>query len=341
MYCPTCGGTNDEGARFCKACGGSLTPSVAQGPPPHVPNHLVWAILVTIFCCLPFGIVSIVYASKVNGLVTVGDIDSARKASKSAKTWAWVSFGIGLAIYGGVAIFGVFTDGNRDSEVTVADSSSVENSSTPISVPNGNSDSEVAVVDSSSVENSSTPISVSNGTKRTDPLPRGYSVTHRNLKLTVLDVDYSTSESGFLASLPEGHKWVSVKLRIEAVGDPNDTYTYNAIDFRMVGDLETISKWQVAIGDGTTGVRTQAAAIRCSSTPFCRSVPEQHGTWRAMLESVPQPTGAQDTACAQNRPTSPRRCVGCVADSRVWRRLDDPKDCHTPCPSTGAVGHPR
>ena len=78
-----------------------------------------------------------------------------------------------------------------------------------------------------------------------------------------------------------------------------------------------------------------------SSTPFCRSVPEQHGTWRAMLESVPQPTGAQDTACAQNRPTSPRRCVGCVADSRVWRRLDDPKDCHTPCPSTGAVGHPR
>ena len=105
--------------------------------------------------------------------------------------------------------------------------------------------------------------------------------------------------------------------------------------------LETISKWQVAIGDGTTGVRTQAVAIRCSSTPFCRSVPEQHGTWRAMLESVPQPTGAQDTACAQNRPTSPRRCVGCVADSRVWRRLDDPKDCHTPCPSTGAVGHPR
>ena len=209
----------------------------------------------TIFCCLPFGIVSIVYAAQVNGLVTVGDIDSARKASKSAKTWAWVSFGIGLAIYGGVAIFGVFTDGNSDSEVTVADNSSVENSSTPISVPNGNSDSEVAVVDSSSVENSSTPISVSNGTKRTDPLPRGYSVTHRNLKLTVLDVDYSTSESGFLASLPEGHKWVSVKLRIEAVGDPNDTYTYtyNAIDFRMVGDLGTIYDDWIRVPDTDLG----------------------------------------------------------------------------------------
>ena len=145
----------------------------------------------------------------------------------------------------------------------------------------------------------------------------------------------------------------SVRSRLEVLvdGDPDNVSDvlsglainriHHELDSSAVWDhLETISKWQVAIGDGTTGVRTQAAAIRCSSTPFCRSVPEQHGTWRAMLESVPQPTGAQDTACAQNRPTSPRRCVGCVADSRVWRRLDDPKDCHTPCPSTGAVGHP-
>lgn len=99
MYCPTCGATNDEGARFCRACGGSLTPSVAQGPPPHVPNHLVWAILVTVLCCLPFGIVSIVYAAQVNGMVTRGDIDGALQASKSAMTWAWVSFGVGVASY--------------------------------------------------------------------------------------------------------------------------------------------------------------------------------------------------------------------------------------------------
>ena len=26
----------------------------------NIPNHLVWAILSTLFCCLPFGIVSIV-----------------------------------------------------------------------------------------------------------------------------------------------------------------------------------------------------------------------------------------------------------------------------------------
>ena len=34
----------------------------------QVPNHLVWAILATLFCCLPTGIVSIIHAAKVNGL---------------------------------------------------------------------------------------------------------------------------------------------------------------------------------------------------------------------------------------------------------------------------------
>ena len=97
MYCPTCGSNNDDNASFCKACGGSLRPGRAGVPPPHVPNHLVWAILVTIFCCLPFGIVSIVYAAQVNGKLAVGDVAGARQASQNAKTWAWVAFGIGIA----------------------------------------------------------------------------------------------------------------------------------------------------------------------------------------------------------------------------------------------------
>ena len=97
MYCPTCGSGNDEGAKFCKACGGGLTSETEVGPAPHVPNHLVWAILVTIFCCLPFGIVSIVYAAQVNGKLAVGDVDGARQASQNAKTWAWVAFGVGIA----------------------------------------------------------------------------------------------------------------------------------------------------------------------------------------------------------------------------------------------------
>ena len=43
-----------------------------------------------------------------------------------------------------------------------------------------------------------------------------------------------------------------------------------------------------------------------SSLPSCRTGPGPHGTWRAMPASVPQPTGAPDTACRQRRPASPR-----------------------------------
>ena len=110
MYCTNCGEENVDDARFCKDCGGSITPGSFEAPP-EIPNHLVWAILVTIFCCLPFGIVSIVYAARVNGFVAAGRIDSARQASQNAKTWAWVAFGVGIVLgipgwIGGYAILG-------------------------------------------------------------------------------------------------------------------------------------------------------------------------------------------------------------------------------------------
>ncbi|PNS09049.1 Interferon-induced transmembrane protein [Lysobacter silvestris] len=56
--------------------------------PQNIPNNLVWGILATLFCCLPFGIVSIVYAAKVDGLVSAGDTVGARLASENAKKWA-------------------------------------------------------------------------------------------------------------------------------------------------------------------------------------------------------------------------------------------------------------
>lgn len=55
---------------------------------PAVSNNLVWAILSTLFCCLPLGIVSIINAAKVNGLLAAGDIAGAREAADKAKKWA-------------------------------------------------------------------------------------------------------------------------------------------------------------------------------------------------------------------------------------------------------------
>ena len=37
-------------------------------------NNLVWGILVTVLCCLPLGIVSIVKATQVSGLVRSGSL---------------------------------------------------------------------------------------------------------------------------------------------------------------------------------------------------------------------------------------------------------------------------
>ncbi len=110
--CPTCGSEMEPGARFCPNCGATAQPpatghyanapgsSSADGPeygwPDNVPNYLVWAILATICCCLPTGIVAIVFAAQVNGKLTAGDYAGALSASSSAKTWCWVSFGLGI-----------------------------------------------------------------------------------------------------------------------------------------------------------------------------------------------------------------------------------------------------
>ena len=79
-------------------------------PPAQQPDtNLVWAILVTVLCCLPFGIVSIINAAKVNGLWAQGQYAEAQAASDNAKKWAiWgaVAGVIVGVIYGIIAVAG-------------------------------------------------------------------------------------------------------------------------------------------------------------------------------------------------------------------------------------------
>lgn len=60
---------------------------------------LVESILVTIFCCLPLGIVGIVYASKVSSLYASGKYDEAQHASAEAGKWTKIGGIIGLVVY--------------------------------------------------------------------------------------------------------------------------------------------------------------------------------------------------------------------------------------------------
>lgn len=65
-----------------------------QRPPK---TWLVESILVTLFCCLPFGIAGIVNAARVESKFYSGDFQGAMRASVQAKTWTIVSLVIGLA----------------------------------------------------------------------------------------------------------------------------------------------------------------------------------------------------------------------------------------------------
>ena len=67
-------------------------------PPAKPENYLVWAILSTVLCCMPFGVVSIVYASKVDSLWTMGQYTAAEEAAQKAKKWFWAALGCGAAI---------------------------------------------------------------------------------------------------------------------------------------------------------------------------------------------------------------------------------------------------
>jgi hypothetical protein len=50
-----------------------------------------------LLCFLPTGIVAVVYATKVDNLLSMGNIMGAQEASRNAKIWCWVSFGIWVA----------------------------------------------------------------------------------------------------------------------------------------------------------------------------------------------------------------------------------------------------
>ena len=81
--------------------------SIGSGMPPMdqpPKNWLVEAILVTVFCCLPFGIVGIVKAAEVNSKFAAGNYAGAVESSRSAAKWTKIGFFIAIA---GVVIWGV------------------------------------------------------------------------------------------------------------------------------------------------------------------------------------------------------------------------------------------
>lgn len=106
MFCKNCGTQVPDGTRFCTNCGCNLSddcapvqgatsqPGVSGAGRPS--TYLALSIIVTILCCLPFGIVGIVYASKTDSCYSKGFIDEAWTNSRKAKNWSIAGLVIGL-----------------------------------------------------------------------------------------------------------------------------------------------------------------------------------------------------------------------------------------------------
>jgi len=95
MYCTNCGAQRAANVTTCASCGAAIRTFPVMPP---VPNYLVQSILTTLCCCLPFGVVAIIYSAQVNTKLSVGDIEGAMASSRSARTWAWVSFICGALV---------------------------------------------------------------------------------------------------------------------------------------------------------------------------------------------------------------------------------------------------
>lgn len=62
-------------------------PVPAQPEQELPPTNLVWAIITTVLCCVPCGVVAILYASKVSSALQSGDLAAARSASEKGAWW--------------------------------------------------------------------------------------------------------------------------------------------------------------------------------------------------------------------------------------------------------------
>ena len=117
-FCPNCGTQLDDSAVFCPNCGhrckldesavspapslgAQQTTSTTQQPTSSAQqtasreqcpdSYLLFAILTTLFCCLPFGIVAIVKAASVSSKYQSGDYEGAVQASNDAKKWCKIA----------------------------------------------------------------------------------------------------------------------------------------------------------------------------------------------------------------------------------------------------------
>ena len=95
--------TNDNNNLDNSTSYNTIPPTTPVPPPPSgyipplKPSNWLWqSIVATILCCLPFGVVGIVYAARVDSLYYNKQYNEAEVFARKAKTWTLVSVVAGL-----------------------------------------------------------------------------------------------------------------------------------------------------------------------------------------------------------------------------------------------------
>lgn len=82
-------------------------------------SWLFQSILVTLFCCLPLGIVAMIYSTKVESLYYAGYVEEAEIASHEAGKWTKIGFWIGIVIIAAVVGLIIYTAANSIANATL------------------------------------------------------------------------------------------------------------------------------------------------------------------------------------------------------------------------------
>ena len=78
------------------------------GAAANVDTWLWQSIVATVLCCLPAGVVGIVFAAQANSAKNVGDVATAREKARIARIWTLVSVGFGVVVILLFFVFGIF-----------------------------------------------------------------------------------------------------------------------------------------------------------------------------------------------------------------------------------------
>lgn len=120
MFCSSCGKEITDSANFCEKCGrqvnglgspGAMQPQPYQtayqggqyrppmrGAIPDIPNHLGWAI-VSLILFWPTGIPAIVYSTRVDNRIMLGDMAGAYESSRKARVFSIISTVVPAVIF--------------------------------------------------------------------------------------------------------------------------------------------------------------------------------------------------------------------------------------------------